>query len=72
MDPSQNLQVLFATALHLVETHLALTFNQLVGTSQFRLQESGYPFDSYPSLAKRLSVIVFVYVTSHGFVLPMR
>src|ERR1035441_5844903 len=45
-NPSQSLQVLFATVPHPVETHLAAAFDQNVDALQNGLQQSGYLFDS--------------------------
>jgi hypothetical protein len=42
----QNLQILFATVPHPVETHLASAFDQDVDALRDGLQESGYLFDS--------------------------
>src|ERR1017187_3818626 len=45
-NPSQSLQVLFATVPHPAETHLATTFDQNVDALRNGLQQSGYLFDS--------------------------
>lgn len=45
-NPSQSLQVLFATVPHPVETHLAAAFDQDADALQSGMQESGYLFDS--------------------------